>query len=70
MSMEGNPRTNIGKGFQIQDNFDINEADIPNILEIVEHVPMARVLRFVGYNSPVIRYTTPNAAFEAHIANI
>ena len=53
--IEGTPKTNIGNGFQTQDSLDINAADIPNILDIVEHVPMAWVLKFVGYNSPVIK---------------
>ena len=55
ITIEVTPKTNIGKGLQIQDNLWINEADIPNILATVEHVPIACVLKFVGYNSPVIR---------------
>jgi hypothetical protein len=39
--IDGSPKTNIGKGLQIQDNSCINAADIPNILDIVEHVPIA-----------------------------
>ena len=46
--IEGIPKTNIGKGFQTQDSLGINADDTPNILEIVDIVPKAVVLRFVG----------------------
>ena len=55
MIIAGTPSTNIGRGFHIHDNFDINAAETPNILETKEQAPMALVLRFVGYSSPVIR---------------
>ena len=67
--MEGIPSTSIGKGFQTQDNFDINAEDTPNILDMVDIVPKARVLKFVGYNSPVIKYTKANAEFPKQDAN-
>ena len=55
IKIDGKPSVNIGKGFQMHANFDINGAEIPNILETVEHVPIAWFLRLVGYNSPVIK---------------
>ena len=41
IKIDGKPSVNIGKGFQMHANFDINGAEIPNILETVEHVPIA-----------------------------
>ena len=53
--MEGIPNTSIGKGFQTQANFEIKGAEIPNTLDIVEHDPIAWLLKLVGYSSPVIK---------------
>ena len=69
MIMEGIPKTNIGSGFQTQDNFDINADDTPKILDIVDIVPKARVRKFVGYSSPVIKYTKANAELPKQDAN-
>ena len=55
MHIAGTPRTNIGRGFQAQASFDIKGAEIPNILDMVEQDPIAWLLKFVGYNSPVMR---------------
>ena len=48
MIIEGIPKTNIGRGFQKQDSLDMNADDTPNILDMVDIVPKARVLRLVG----------------------
>ena len=41
IQMDGIPNTSIGKGFQIQANFEIKGAEIPKTLDIVEHDPIA-----------------------------
>ena len=41
INIEGIPRTSIGRGFQTHANLDINGAEIPNILEMVEQDPIA-----------------------------
>ena len=67
--IDGIPKINIGRGFQTQASFDINAEDTPNILEIVDIVPNALVLKFVGYSSPVIKYTKANAELPKQDAN-
>ena len=47
-------------------NCATNGATSPNALAIVEQVPTAWPLRFVGYNSAEINQTNKNAAPEAH----
>ena len=54
IQIDGIPRINIGRGFEMQASFGINGTQIPSILEMVEHDPIAWVLRFVGYSSDVI----------------
>ena len=41
IQIEGIPKTSIGRGFQIHANFEINGAEIPKTLEMVEQDPIA-----------------------------
>ena len=41
IKIDGIPKTSIGRGFQTHANFEINGAEIPNTLEMVEQDPIA-----------------------------
>ena len=61
----GNPNANIGKGCHIFAKAARNGAKIQLTLEMVEQVPTAWLLKFVGYISDVIKNIIAKAMDDA-----